>query len=170
MVVHLEAWVERRRVVREHHVELVHGQFGQQVGHFTLQAHQAQALHLQHRAQQPLHLQLGQAVGNAHHQPHRGALRRCTRQLGQGFAQLKDGFCLPQGHHARLGQRQAAPRRAQQLAPQISLELTHLGTYGLDRHVQPGSGIGHAALLGHHPEIVEVAVVERRVHCSILRK
>ena len=148
MVVHLEARMERRRMVGQHHVELVQCQFGQQVGHFTLQTHQSQAFHLQHRAEQPLHLQPGQAIGNAHHQTHRWVLRSGMYQLGQGFAELEDGFRLPRGHHARLGQRQAA------------LQLADLGAHSLQRHVEPCGSVGHAALLGHHPEIVEMAVVE----------
>ena len=70
MAVHLELHVGRRRVVGQHHVQLVQHQVGQQVGHFAVVTHQPQVGHAQHRLQQAAHLQLGQSVGNAHCQPH----------------------------------------------------------------------------------------------------
>jgi hypothetical protein len=80
--VHLQVRIERRGVVGQHHIQPVHGQVGQEVGHFTFVAHQPQVGCAQHRLEQALHHQLGQAVRNAYRQPDRFGLGGAAYQFG----------------------------------------------------------------------------------------
>ena len=148
----------------------MHRQFGQQVGHLALVAHQPQVRHLEHGLQQALHLQLGQAVGNAHHQAHGLNLGSAAHHVGQGLAQLEDVLGLPQCHHAGIGQFKPAPSGPQQLAAQVTLQLAHLGAHRLDGHVQPGGRVRHASFFGHHPEVIQMAVIEQPAHIQYLQK
>ena len=93
--------------VGQHHVEPVQGQVGQQVVKLVFVAEQAQVGVLHGRGQQVAHRQLGQAVGNAHHQPHTGLAARFAHGGVQVFAEMKNLLRHFQRGLARVGERQA---------------------------------------------------------------
>jgi hypothetical protein len=153
-----------RRAVGQHGVELVQCQLAQKRLKFALMAQQPQVGLVQHGRQQPVHGQLGNAVGDAQVQPQRLAAGGLAHAHGQQLTQRKDVVGLVQRRHAGVGQHQVAPFGAQQAYAQRLFQLAHLGADGLHGHVQPLGGAGNAAFLGHHPEVEKMAVVEALAH------
>ena len=130
-------------------------------------AQQAQVRLVQHGLEQPVHGQFGNAVRDAQAQPQRGARGGFAHTLGQLLAQGKNVVGLVQRGHARLGQHQVAALVAQQAHAQRLLQRAHLGADGLHGHVQALSGAGHAAFFGHHPEVIQMAVIKALAHGSV---
>jgi hypothetical protein len=111
-----------------------------------------------------VHGQLGNAVRDAQVQPQRLAAGGFAHAHGQQLAQRKDVVGLVQRRHAGVGQHQVAALAAQQAHAQRFFQLAHLGADGLHGHVQPLGGAGNAAFLGHHPEVIQMAVIEALAH------
>ena len=164
MAVELEVGVRRRDAICQHQVQPVQGQFGQQGLEVIFQAMQSQRRLVDHGLHQVPHRELGQAIRDAEGQAHLRGADAGAHQLRQLLAEREDLVGLAQGRAARVGQHQAATGRLQQGVAQLPFEFPDLGADGLDGHVQPGRGARHAALLGHHPEIVEVPVAEVQAH------
>ena len=141
-------------------VEPVQRQIAQQVVKLTLMAKQAQIGLAQNGLQQPVHHELGQAIRDAHRQTDRGRANCGAHLVRQSLAQLKNLVGLLHGGVAGIGQHQAAAGWLEQGKPQRALQFPHLGAHGLHGHAQFVGSPGDAALLGHHPKIVEVLVVE----------
>jgi ElaB/YqjD/DUF883 family membrane-anchored ribosome-binding protein len=155
-----QAGVVRRRLAGEHQVEPVQREVGEQGLELAVVAHQAQPRRRQHRRQQSLGGQLRQPVGHADGQAHPAAARRGAHLVGNGLAELEDRLGAREGGLPGLGQHDCAARRLQQLVAEHLFELAHLGTDGLDRHVQAHRRAREAAFLGDDPEVVEMAVVQ----------
>ncbi len=111
-----------------------------------------------------MHGQFGNAVRDAQAEPQRGARGGFAHALGQLLAQGKDVVGLVQRGHARFGQHQIAAFVAQQAHAQRLLQHTHLGADGLHGHVQALGSAGHAPFLGHHPEVIQMAVIKALAH------
>lgn len=135
-------------------------QFAQQFLELAFVAGQPQVWRVQHRAEQRVRGQLGNAVGQAHGQPDHRLGGGGAHFLRQALADLENFLGAGEGRLAGIGQGHAASGRLEQLMPQVALQFAHLGADGLDGHVQPFGGAGKAAFLGDHPEIVQVAVIQ----------
>ncbi len=164
VAVKLEVGVGRRGPVGEHHVEPVQGQVGQQVFEVALVAHQAQARLGQRGRQQLAHRELGQPIGNAHHQPHTALAGGVAHGGVQLLAQMKDLLGHLQRRLTGLGQHQAAPGWLEQRVTQRLLQQTHLRAHRLHRHAQAGRRVRHAAFLGRYPKVIQMLVVEILAH------
>lgn len=120
----------------------------------------------QHRLQQRMCCQLGDAVGQPHREPRDLGAGRFAHFIGNALPQLEYLFGPRIRRLARLGQRHPAAGWLEQLVPQGLLQIAHLRTDGLHRHLQAVGGAGKAAFLGNHPEIVKMAVVQHAVSGS----
>lgn len=156
-----------RALAGQHQVQVVACQFAQQFLDLALVAGQAQVRGVEHRPQQGVGGQFGNAVRQAHRQPYHRLGGGGADLLGQFLADLEDLFGAGEGGLAGIGQGHAAPGRAQQLVPQVLFQLAHLGADGLDGHVEPLGGAREAAFLGDHPEVVQVAVIEHDGFTSV---
>jgi hypothetical protein len=112
------------------------------------------------------HDELGQAVRNAHGQADALAGGRVAHGGRQLLAELEDLLGMRHRDDAGLREGDAPARRLEQRMPERALEQAHLFADRLHGHVQPRGGARHAALLGDHPEVIEVAVVERGGHAD----
>ncbi len=152
--------VGRRALAGQHQVQMMLGKFAQQFLDLAFVAGQAQVRRVQHRAQQGLRGQLGNAVRQAYRQAYDGLGGGGADLLGQHLADLEDLFGAGERGFARVGQRHAATGRLEQLVAQVLFQFAHLRADGLDCHVQPFGSTGKSAFLGDHPEVVQVSIIE----------
>ena len=145
----------------------MHGQLTQQGLELALVAQQPQVRLVQHGGQQPVYGQFRNAVRDAQVQPQGGAGGGFAHPVRQLLAQRKDLIGLVHGRHAGIGQHQVAALAAQQAHAQGFFQFAHLSADGLHRHVQPLCRPGNAALFGHHPEVIQVAVIEALAHGAL---
>ena len=90
------------------------------------------------------------------------------RPLGMVGDEVLEGLSrvlrLLQRGRPGLGQHQAAARRLEQGRTQRLLQFAHLGRHGLHGQPELLRRAGQAALLGHGPEVVQVAIAEAQAH------
>ena len=146
----------------QHQVQVVQRQLGLQLFELALVAQQAQVWRAQHRTEQRMRGQLGDAVRQAHGQPVGAAHRRVTHIGMQALADAENLFGARERRLPGFGEREAPPLRLEQLMAKRLFQLLHLGADGLNGHVQPLGGAGEATRLGHNPEVVQMAVVQCR--------
>lgn len=128
----------------------------------ALVAQQPQRRRIEHRGQERVRGELGDAVREADREPH-GRLAGCRAHVvGNQPAHLEDDFRARERGLPGVGHRHAAPGRAQQLVPERFLQLAHLRADRLHGHVQPGGGACEAAFLHDDPEIVQMSKIQHR--------
>lgn len=140
---------------------MVQGQLAEQLVDLTFMAHEAQVRGVQHRRQQGVGGEFGQAVRQAHRQPLHPLGGRLVDLMGHQLADLEDLFRAAEGGLTGFGQHQAAAFGLEQLMAQGAFQLTHLSTDGLHRHAQTVGRTGKAAFLGDYPEVMQVTVIQR---------
>jgi hypothetical protein len=101
--------VARRRLARQHQVQVVQRQLAQQLLELAVVADQAQVRGGQHRRQQGMGSQLGDAVREAHRQAHHRAAGGLPHLVGNELTDLEDLLGPGEGGLTRLGERHAAP-------------------------------------------------------------
>jgi len=153
------------RVVRcglpsQHQVQVVQRQFAQQLLEFALMAQQPQRRRRQHRGQQRVRGQFGDAVGPPDGQACDLAAVGLANLVGDDLPELEDLLGAGVGRLARFGHRHTSAGRLEQLVSEGLLQFPHLRADGLHRHAQPLGRASETAFLGDDPGIAEVAVVQ----------
>jgi len=145
-------------LVRNHQIQLVQRQLGQQVGELALAANHAhRGFHLQRRLQQPVGERLGDRVGHAHLEVQHPAPAAGLAHRGFQFgAQRKYLVGIAQRQPAVLGQLHLAAAFVEQLAAQPVFQQLDLAGQGLRRGVQLLARAHDAAGLGGDPKVVQV--------------
>ena len=153
----------RHRSVGNHHVEVMHRQFRQQGRQPPLTAHQAhRRIERQRRRHQAVSHLLGHRVCNADTKGGRLCGMGVVQHIEQLIAEREDLLRVAQNALAGLGHHQAPPGALKQAHAQTLFKRRDLPADRLRRQVQLLTRAGNAACLGHHPEVAQMFVVERR--------
>ena len=157
---HAQAGAGRHGAVRQHQVQLVQGQVGQQGLEFIFQADELDGLvQAAGGVEHAVGHQFWQGIGNAHRQAHLFRIRVGQRFLHL-FAQQENLVRVAERQPARFRRHQAPPLRLQQGPAQLLFQQGQLGADGLHGQAQALGRARHAAFLGDHPKEVQMAVIE----------
>ena len=147
-----------RRRVRDHQIERVARQVGEQPRRRVLAAHQRRA-RLHRRLEDAVGDVLGHRVADADGEPARRRPAVPAHRLGDARAEREDLVGEPRDRRAGLGEHELAAVSAQQRLAELRGELTDLGGHRGLRHPEPPGHPRHAAVARDQPEVTQVVVV-----------
>ena len=161
MVVAAHIAVGRHRAVGDYQVQALDRQPGQQVRELSFAADNAQGFReLERRFQQHVGDRLLHRIGHADGELQRPLSRPVAQRLFQFFAEREDFIRIAEHHAPRVVKFEPSADAVEEPVAERLFEQRKLAAHGLRSQMQLFAGAADAAAFGHHPEVMQVLVVE----------